>query len=96
MAFAYMPGITSAQKDFGGCDDITLDESNAADYLRSMIEGFIARSCLDAWCGLCKCRNFTYEDGASIFETIDEAYPTLKRMEEAQMRTREAARASRN
>ncbi len=44
ISFAYVPGITAAQADFGSCSDITLTEANAANYLRSMVEGLVARN----------------------------------------------------
>jgi len=43
MGFAYMPGLTAAQKDFGGTADITLDEDECD---RQMV--ILALACLAA------------------------------------------------
>jgi hypothetical protein len=96
MGFAYVPGLTAAQKDFGGTEDITLDESNAASYLRSLIEHMVATRGLDPFCGICKSTNLTYDDQPSIFKTIDEALPVMRKLEEQQLQAREFYRASRN
>lgn len=96
LAIAYEPGITAAQEDFGGTDDITLTEENAADYLRSMVEGLVKRQSLNPWCGVCHSRQFTYEDRPTRFATMREAIPELQRLEDAQQRTRVFFDAGRN
>ena len=90
MGFAYEPGVTRTN---GG--DV-IDENNAAHFLRTAVEAAIEGRGLDPWCGICKSRDFHYEDAKSIFKTIEEAYPVMKIVEEAQRRTREFLRASRN
>lgn len=53
IGFVYLPGLTAAQKEFGGTEDITLTEANAIDYLRLMVKGMIERQSIDPWCSLC-------------------------------------------
>jgi hypothetical protein len=85
MALAYVPGITGAQKEFGGTEDITLDESNAVEYMRSIVEGLIERHVINPWCGLCMSRVFSYEDALTRFKTIEEAEPILRQLEAEQL-----------
>ena len=89
LGITYEPGITAAQADFGSCDDITLTEANAAGYLRSVMEGVIARKLLDPWCGICGSREFVYEDARTRFKTMDEAQPEIQRLEEENFRSRQ-------
>jgi hypothetical protein len=94
MAIAYLPGITSTP-DVSD-EDITLTEANAADHLRLMVEDAVGAGWLDPWCGICRSRDFHYEDGRTAFQTLAEAYPVMKALEDAQRRTREFMKAAKN
>jgi hypothetical protein len=88
LGFAYVPGVSAAQRDFGSMDDITLTEANAADYLKSMVEGLIERQAVNPWCGICNSQKFYYEDRPTSFRTMEEARPELERMEAENARAR--------
>jgi hypothetical protein len=88
LAFAYVPGISAAQRDFGSTDDITLTEANAAAYLKSMVEGLIERRAVNPWCGICNSRKLSYEDRATSFRTMEEARPELERLQAENARAR--------
>jgi hypothetical protein len=97
MAIPYEPGLTAAQTDFGSCDDVTLTESNAADYLRDLVDGLILRRALNPWCGICRAKReaWFFEDCALAFNSLDEALPHLRASAEAQAATAEFLRFSR-
>ena len=86
MAFAYEPGITAA----GGSDqeDVTLTPENAPGVLRDIITRATERHWLNPWCGICKSREFIYEDGATKYATIEEARPHILELEAANARAR--------
>lgn len=93
LAIPYSPGVTAAQSaaaqaKCGDCD-ITLTEANAAAYLRSMVEGLIARGVMDPWCGICGSRAFVCEDARTRFETMEGALPEMQKLAQEQLRLRE-------
>jgi hypothetical protein len=88
MGIAYLPGITSAQKELGGTEDITLTVENAAPYLQSIVESMIASGGLHARCGICGSTELVYEDRVTIFATMEEALPRLREEERMQRVTR--------
>jgi hypothetical protein len=93
IAIAYAPGVTSA-------GDITLDQSNAAGYMKGMFQRMVGNGSLNAVCGICGATEFSYEDAPTKYETMDEALPALKEVEQRQRATRatidEMRRAQRN
>lgn len=91
LGIAYADGLTAAQAEFGGFDDITLTEANAAGYVRGMVEGLLLRLTLNPWCGICfaPSTGWLYEDAPTKFKSIEEATPHLKRVEEANQQARE-------
>jgi len=98
LGLAYEPGRTEAPEDITKPDGpkFILNPTNATDWFRREVKKLIVPGGLNPWCELCKSRNFRYEDAPSIFETLEEAWPVLKASEEAQRRTAEYFKASRN
>jgi hypothetical protein len=64
--------------------------------LRGEVEALIEKGGMDPWCGLCRSRNWTYEDQPTIFATLAAALPHLMAAEEQQASVREYLRASRS
>lgn len=83
-----LPGLTAAQRAFGGTDDVTLTRENAAKYLRDMVEEFVKARILNQRCGICGSDQFTYEDRPTRYTDIDEATIELQRLEAEQMTSR--------
>jgi hypothetical protein len=96
LAFAYEPGSTAVKRMGPEPGEIILDDTNAAQYLRSIIEQSVAKRQMNPWCGICQQRDLFYEDRISIFKTLAEAYPMLKKAEEDQRQTREFLDSQRN
>jgi len=90
IAVPYMPGLTAAQKDFGSNDDITLTAENAAEYVKGLVDGLIARKAFNPWCHLCNAKReqWVFEDAQTIFNSIQEAEGPLRQMEQEQARAR--------
>lgn len=57
--------------------------------------GFGARV-FNPWCGICRSHQLVYEDGATIFKTMEEAMPFLREMEKRQAWTRKFFEGGRN
>ncbi len=97
-ALAYDPGFTAAQADFGSCEDITLTEENAAEYLRSLVDGLIERKAIDPWCGICHAGRprWFFEDSLLEFETLAEAMPYLEQSARDQERAQVFLRSSKS
>lgn len=87
MAFPYVPGISAS--DAHG-DDIVLDESNAIAYVQDVIAGWLAAKTINPWCGLCgaAAASWQYEDQATRFRSLREAWPELKATEEKNLEAR--------
>jgi len=102
LALPYMPGLTAAQSHVGAGDDITLDEGNAAEYVRGMVDGLIEMKGINPWCELCGSRHeqWKFEDAATKFDSLEEALPFLRLEEAKQLVTakmlKEAQQAARN
>jgi len=92
LAFPYEPGITAAQAEFGSSDDITLTEANAAEYMRGLIDGLIARHAINPWCGLCGSPRtaWMFEDAVTKFETMEEVLRAAREVELQQAAARQA------
>ena len=97
MAFAYDPGITAAQADFGSSNDVTLTEANAADYLASIVDGLIERKVINPWCELCRSTRplWIFDDRPSRFETLAETVEAARQCERDQLATQQFLRGSR-
>lgn len=96
-AMAYEPGLTAAQKDSGGCSDITLTEENALEYMKGMLDGLIERRGFDPWCDICRSKRerWIFEDRALKFRTLAEAMPSLRESARRQHETAAFIKASR-
>jgi hypothetical protein len=71
-------------------------ENSATDLLRESVEGAIKSGLLNPWCGICSSRDFTYEDRATRFETMEEALRVAKEMEKEQLRMAAYFKAARS
>lgn len=95
LACPYAPGVTVSTLPNGG--DLTLTEQNAADYARALIDGAIRLKLINPWCEICKSprEQWSFEDNALAFATLEEAMPYLKQLEREQMETARFLKASR-
>jgi hypothetical protein len=46
------------------------------------------------WCGICGSRELVYEDGKTVFKTLEEAMPMLRKLEEDNLMSRQLLDAS--
>jgi hypothetical protein len=63
--------------------------------LREMADSLIRTGGINPWCGICRSRDWRYEDRATVFETMNEARPHLELAELQNAGAREYFRASR-
>lgn len=91
VAIAYMPGITSAQKELRSFDDVTLTEANAAKYTEGFVEELIAVKAIYPWCGICNAKRpaWVFEDSPTKYHTMEEAEAALGESQRQQAITRQ-------
>lgn len=58
--------------------------------LRGLIEWFIRDHQIDPWCAICKSRQFSYEDGVTKFNSLEEAMPHIRQVEAMNLLARAA------
>jgi hypothetical protein len=82
-ALAYEPGVTVL-------DNLKVTETNAAGFLRRAVKIAIVDRKINPWCGICgaKREQWIFEDAALAFDSLEEARPFLKQVEDAQRETR--------
>lgn len=63
---------------------------DGVDELRKKIAELLASRAINPWCGICHSRqeHWQYEDSPTKFETMDEALPALREIEQANRRAR--------
>jgi len=64
--------------------------------LKRMVDTAINGLLVDPWCGICKSRTFSYEDGETRWRTLEEARPYLEASEAEQANVRRQLRARHN
>lgn len=55
---------------------------------QSTVEKLIAEKAIDPWCGICKSRDWTYEQRRTKYATMEEAKPEMMQLEWEQILTR--------
>lgn len=91
MALAWLPG----EQVHGAGDIVFRSSEEACAGLRALIEYFIKDHQIDPWCGICKSREFRYEDGVTKFRTMAKANKALHEQQTNQMLTRALIEAGR-
>ena len=64
------------------------DEATTAEEIAQDGEGFYERGLVNRLCGICRSTKLTMEHRATTFKTMDEALPTVKKTQEANMAAR--------
>ncbi len=64
--------------------------------LQRQVALLIEKGSLNPWCGICRSRQWTYEDEPTIFATMAAAMPHLQAASDRQQSVREYLRASRS
>jgi hypothetical protein len=92
MAFAYEPGAATLM---GGPlpEGIVVTEKNAEEMLKAVLHDLLSRKLLDPWCGICKSKQWFYEDRPTRFKTMQEATPALLEAEAANLASAEYLRS---
>lgn len=88
MTLPYLSGMTTVPSGRAEVSDLVLDESNASDFLRGVVEGGIKFKMINPWCAICGLTEWRYEDDVTIFKSMEEAQPFLKMIEDANTRAR--------
>ena len=93
MALAYEPGETCIS---GRDRPVTADA--APDLLRTFLDAAIVTKQINPWCAICRTprAQWVFEDAVLIFDTLEEAQPYLRQLEEQQRQSREFIQRGKN